>query len=428
MIARRLRKRRTNEKEEKVIAMKRNLVGRACAALSLVVLAAGAASAADPIKIGLLEDVSGDLGVIGIPKLHGSELAVKEINAEGGILGRQLELIHLDPQGDNRRYQEFARRLLQRDKVDVLIGGITSASREALRPLVNRFDALYFYTNQYEGGVCDANMISVGAVPEQQFSTLIPYMVEKFGGKVYTVAADYNFGQISAEWTRKQVGELGGEVVGEEFIPLGVSQFGQTIQNIQKAKPDWIMALNVGAAQDSFFEQAQAAGLDIPMGSSIKIMLGFEHKRFAPPTLEGMHAVANWFEELDTPEAEDFKARWHAMWPDETYINDMGYNAYVALQMYKMLAEEAGSVDKDEIRKVIAAGDACVDAPEGRICIDPKSQHTSHRMRMIDVDAEHNVSVIEDFGVIEPYWLEEIGCDLTQSDPDEQYTPTSLPQ
>ena len=271
----------------------------------------GAARAAEPpLKIGLLEDVSGDLAFMGMPKLHGSQLAVEEINKKGGILGRQIELIHLDPQGDNARYQEFARRLLGRDKVDVLIGGITSASREAIRPIINRTTTPYFYTNQYEGGVCDASMISMGAVPEQQFSTLIPWMVEKFGKKVYVIAADYNFGQISAEWNRKIMKDLGGEVVGEEFIPLGVSQFAQTIQNIQKAKPDWILTINVGAAQDSFFEQAAAAKLNLPMGSSIKVMLGFEHKRFKPPALNNMHATANWFEEIDTPEANDFKKRW----------------------------------------------------------------------------------------------------------------------
>ena len=232
--------------------------------------ALGAAQAAEPpLKIGLLEDVSGDLAFMGMPKLHGSQLAVEEINKKGGILGRQIELIHLDPQGDNARYQEFARRLLGRDKVDVLIGGITSASREAIRPIINRTSTPYFYTNQYEGGVCDASMISMGAVPEQQFSTLIPWMVDKFGKKVYVIAADYNFGQISAEWNRKIMKDLGGEVVGEEFIPLGVSQFAQTIQNIQKAKPDWILTINVGAAQDSFFEQAAAAKLNLPMGSSI---------------------------------------------------------------------------------------------------------------------------------------------------------------
>src|SRR6201747_1111163 len=175
----------------------------AVSGLALLACAASAAYAADPLKIGLLEDVSGDLAFMGMPKLHGSQLAVEEINKSGGILGRQVELIHLDPQGDNARYQEFARRLLNRDKVDVLIGGITSASREALRPIVDRTTTPYIYTNQYEGGVCDASMISMGAVPEQQFSTLIPWMVEKFGKKVYVIAADYNFGQISAEWNRK---------------------------------------------------------------------------------------------------------------------------------------------------------------------------------------------------------------------------------
>src|SRR4026207_1486196 len=101
--------------------------------------ALGAAQAAEPpLKIGLLEDVSGDLAFMGMPKLHGSQLAVEEINKKGGILGRQIELIHLDPQGDNARYQEFARRLLGRDKVDVLIGGITSAPRGGGRPARDR--------------------------------------------------------------------------------------------------------------------------------------------------------------------------------------------------------------------------------------------------------------------------------------------------
>jgi branched-chain amino acid transport system substrate-binding protein len=399
----------------------------AVSGLALLTCAASAAYAADPLKIGLLEDVSGDLALMGMPKLHGSELAVEEINKAGGIMGRQIELIHLDPQGDNARYQEFARRLLNRDKVDVLIGGITSASREALRPIVDRTTTPYFYTNQYEGGVCDASMVSMGAVPEQQFSTLIPWMVEKFGKKVYVIAADYNFGQISAEWNRKILKDLGGTVVGEEFIPLGVSQFAQTIANIQKAKPDWILTINVGAAQDSFFEQASAAKLDLPMGSSIKVMLGFEHKRFAPPALNNMHATANWFEEIDTPEADAFKNRWHAKFPNETYINDMGYNAYNALYMYKTMVEKAKSTKLEDLRKVIATGDACIEAPEGKVCVDPKSQHTSHRMRLISVGPKHEVKVDKDYGVIQPYWLSEIGCDLTKKNDKDQYTPSHLP-
>lgn len=405
----------------------RKLAGGIAASLVFAAMT-GSALAADTIKVGLLEDISGDLALIGKPKLNGSQLAVEEINKAGGILGRKIELIHLDPQGDNARYQEFARRLISKDKVDVLIGGITSASREAVRPIVNRTDIPYFYTNQYEGGVCDANVISNGAIPEQQFSTLIPYMVEKFGKKVYVVAADYNFGQLSAEWNRMILKDLGGTVVGEEFIPLGVSQFAQTIQNIQKAKPDWILTINVGAAQDSFFEQAAAAKLNLPMGSSIKIMLGFEHKRFAPPALNRMHAAANWFEEIDTPEATDFKKRWHAKFPNETYINDMGYNAYTALYMYKQMVEGAKSTKLASLRKFIGTGQACIDAPEGKICIDPKSQHTSHRMRLIAVDDKHQVKVVKDYGVIQPYWLGQIGCDLTKNNDKKQYSPSDLPK
>ena len=385
------------------------------------------ALAATPIKIGLLETTSGDLAMFGIPKLHGSLLAVKEINAAGGIMGRPIHMTHLDPGGNIARYQSFARRLLEGEKVDVLIGGITSASREAIRPIVDRLNAVYFYTNQYEGGVCDANEISIGCVPEQQLSTLIPWMVEKYGKKVYTIAADYNFGHISAEWGRKILKPIGGQVVGEEFIPLGVSQFSQTIQNIQRAKPDWLYMLNVGAAQNSFFEQAMAANLDLPMGSPIKIALGFEHKTFPAPALYNMHATSNWFEEIDTPAANAFKKRWRAMFPKEVYINSMGYNAYVALFVYKALVETAGSTHMADIHKAIAKG-IYVDAPEGRIGLDPKCQHMSHVIRLFSVD-KHNVAhQTKDFGLIKPYWLDEIGCNLMESNPHTQYTPDSLPK
>jgi len=406
--------------------MKRRSLLLGAAATPLVGMAHSAQAAA-PIKIGLLEDISGDLAAIGLPKLHGSQLAVEEVNAAGGIIGRPVELIHLDPQGDNARYQEFARRLLQRDKVDVLIGGITSASREAVRPIVDRLDAFYIYTNQYEGGVCDRNMLSVGAVPEQQLSTLLPWMVEKFGKKVYTVAADYNFGHLSSEWGNSILKPLGCEIVGTEFIPLGVSQFAQTIQNIQRAKPDWLYMLDVGAAQSSFYEQKNAAGVHLPMASPVKIMLGFEHKRFPPGVMKDMYAAANWFEELDTPAADDFKKRWHAKFPNEVYINDMGYNAYVAIKLYKMLADQAKSTKKDALRQVIDTGNAGLDAPEGHITIDPKSQHCSHVMRLISVDGENHVHILKDFGTIQPYWLSKVGCDLTKSDPKEQYTPDHLP-
>ncbi|MGE8129694.1 urea ABC transporter substrate-binding protein [Methylobacterium sp. NPDC080182] len=401
----------------------------AAALLASVCLAAPAARAADPIKLGVLEDQSGDFAVATIGKVHGIQLAADEINAAGGIAGRKLELVIYDTQSDNTRYQEFMRRVLQRDKVNAVFAGFSSASREAYRPIVDQLDGFAFYNNQYEGGVCDGHMVVTGAVPEQQFSTLIPWMMEKFGKRVYTIAADYNFGQISAEWVRNIVKENGGEMVGEEFIPLGVSQFSQTIQNIQKAKPDILMTLLVGTAQASYYEQAAAANLKVPMGSSVNIGQGYEHKRFQPPSLANMYVTTNYIEEVDSPSSKAFLAKWKAKFPNEPYVNQEAENSYLAVYLYKQMVERAnGSTKRADLRKVIAAGDVCVDAPEGKVCIDPKSQHASHTIYLAKVDEKHAISFPKTWDNIQPYWLGKAGCDLTQKDPMAQYTPSNPPK
>ncbi|TFF20489.1 urea ABC transporter substrate-binding protein [Jiella endophytica] len=402
----------------------------ALAALATLFALSTAAFAQDgePIKLGVLEDQSGDFALATIGKVHGIELATEEINAEGGIAGRPIQLVTYDTQSDNRRYQEFMRRVLQRDKVDVVFAGFSSASREAYRPIVDQFKGLAFYNNQYEGGVCDANMIVTGAVPEQQFSTLIPYMMEKFGKNVYTIAADYNFGQISAEWVRDIVKENGGTMAGEEFIPLGVSQFSQTIQNIQKAKPDFLVTLLVGTAQASYYEQAASANVDLPMASSVNVGQGYEHKRFTPPSLANMYVTTNWIEEVDNPASKAFVEKWHKKFPDEPYINQEAENSYIAVYLYKQMVERAGSTDHDAIRKVIAEGDVCMDAPEGHVCIDPKSQHMSHTIYLAKVNEDHSISFPKVWDDIKPYWLGDVGCDLTKENPEAQYTPSDNPK
>ncbi len=391
-------------------------------------LFSSAAHAQEPIKIGVLEDQSGEFVVPVIGKVHAIQLATEEINAKGGIAGRPIELVIYDTQSDNTRFQEFTRRALQRDKVDVIFAGFSSASREAYRPIVRQFDGFAFYNNQYEGGVCDANMVITGAVPEQQFSTLIPWMMETYGNKVYTIAADYNFGQISAEWVREIVKENGGDMVGEEFIPLGVSQFSQTIQNIQTAKPDVVVTLLVGTAQASYYEQAASANLKLPMASSVNVGQGYEHKRFTPPSLANMHVTTNYIEEVDTPASKEFIERFHAKFPNEPYINQEAANSYIAVNLYKQMVERAGgSTKRDDLRKIIAEGDVCFDGPSGKTCLDPKSQHMSHTIYLAKVGDDHSVSFPKVWNDVKPYWLGEAGCDLTKSNPGEQYTPSNPP-
>jgi branched-chain amino acid transport system substrate-binding protein len=391
-------------------------------------MAPSLATAQQAIKVGLLADVQGEFGVVGGALLHGTQLAIDEINEQGGVLGRPLALIHLDPNMDISRYREFAHRLVSDEKVDLMVGGILSAQREVVRSVVDGSDIMYMYTNVYEGGVCDANMIGVGPVPEQQLSTLVPWMIEKFGNKVYTIAIENNFGKNSAAWTRDLVAKQGGEIVGQEFFPIGSSQFGPTIDKIRQAKPDWLMTLNAGVSQDAFFRQAVDAKLSLPMASSFKIMLTFDHKRLPRPWLDKMHVTTSWVEELDTVAANAFKKRWHAKYPEETYISAMGYNAYATVYMFKGLVDRARSTEKGELRKVIASGDACIDAPAGKMCIDPKSQHTAQDIRLFDVNADHIVREVKDFGIVRPYWLGEVGCDLTKEDSKTQYSLINNPK
>jgi urea transport system substrate-binding protein len=395
-------------------------VGLACSSVAAV--------AADPVKIGLLEDASGNFALATIPKIHATELAVDEINAKGGILGRPISLIAYDTQSDNTKFQELSRRLIQTDKADVIFGGFSSASREAIRPIMDRAHQLYWYNNQYEGGVCDSNTFVTGAVPEQQFSTLLPWMMQKFGKKVYTIAADYNFGQISAQWVRNIVKENGGTMVGEEFIPLSVSQFGQTIQNIQKAKPDFVVTLLVGANQSSYYEQQASAHLNLPMASSVNVGQAYEHKRFKPPALKDMYVTANYVEEVDTPASNDFKKRFHAKFPNEPYINQEAANAYDAVYLYKAAVEKAGSTNQDAVRKALESGGICTDGPSGKVCMDPKSHHLSHTIYLVHVKADHSVEIPKVWNDVQPYWLDKVGCDLPVKPDHHQYTPSDLPK
>lgn len=379
----------------------------------------------DTIKIGILEDQSGEFSLVGIQKLHAAELAVEEINENGGILGKKVEIIAPDTQSDDKRYQEMAKKLILEDKVDVIMGGFASSSREAIRPLMEQHKMIYFYNNQYEGGVASKYTFPTGAVPEHQVLPVIEYVIKEYGPKLYTIAADYNFGQITADWVRVAAEKYGGEVIGEEFIPLGVSQFSSTISKIQKAKPDVLVVLLVGANHASFYEQWLTQGdPDLPMATSINMAQAYEHKRFQPPALNKMHVVAPFMEELDTPEAKAFVEKFRAKFPDDEYIGMEAAAQYSGIHMWAQAVEMAGTTESDAVIEALESGKIVFDGPSGKESIDPKTHHAIKNMYLFMADENHNIKVLHKWEQVEPYWLsEERGVDLTKEAPNVQYTP-----
>lgn len=389
----------------------------------LITIAAGTALAADPIKIGLLESRSGTFALHAGPKYLAAQLAVSEINDAGGVLGRQLELVAPDPQSDNRRFQELARRLILRDEVDVLFGGFASAAREAIRPIINEYEMLYFYTNQYEGGVADKHTFITGPVAEQQIEPVVQYCIEKFGPRMYILAADYNFGQLSAKFTHMFAEKHGGEVIAEEFVPLEVTQFASSIERIQEAKPDFIVMYITGDPHASFYPQAVAAGLNIPFATSINVAQGYEHKRFNPPALSGMHIGVHYVEELPTPANEEFVARFRKMFPDVPYIGEQTQNTYVGVYLYAQAVEKAGTTDIPKVIEALESG-LSFDAPEGKVYLDPKTHHLVRDIRIVVVDDNHELHFPETYPEVWPDWLtKEKGVDLTKKAESIQYEP-----
>lgn len=378
------------------------------------------------IKLGVLEDRSGDFSLVGIQKYHAAQLAVEEINKQGGLLGKKVEMVAPDTQSDNKRYQEMAKRLILQDKVAAIMGAYSSASREAIRPIMDQNKMLYFYNNQYEGGVADNMTFNTGAVPEHQIVPLMKYMIKKFGPRVYTIAADYNFGQISAQWVKKTVEASGGKMVNEEFIPLGVSQFSSTISRIKKAKPDVLVTLLIGQDQSSFYEQwAKSGDKSIPMASTVNMAQAYEHKRFAAPALANMYITATFMEELDEkyPSAKKFVDKFYKKFPKDKYVGMEAEAEYSGIMLWAKAVKKAKTTDTAAVTKALETG-ISYDGPAGPVTIDPKTHHAIRNVYLVHTDSKQKIHIDTEWKNVVPDWLsKDKGVDLTKKKESKQYTP-----
>ena len=349
--------------------------GAAMAGSSSLVLPLSAL-AADEIGIGSIHDLSGGLDIYGKPMLDALMLAIEEQNAAGGLLGKKLKLFSYDPQSNMQMYAQFAQQASLKDKVAVVHGGITSASREVIRPVLNKNKTLYFYNTQYEGGVCDRGTFCTGVTPAQTVAKLVPYAMNKWGKKVYVIAADYNYGQITSQWVKKFAIENGGSVSSIDFFPLDVTNFGPTISKIEAAKPDMVVSALVGGAHMSFYRQWAAAGLTkkIPLASTT-FAGGNEHIVLSAAETDGFLVCYNYFQNLDTPANKAFKARFYARFgKDYPNITELAMGTYQGFKLWAEGVKKANSVDMAKVTTALESG-ISIEGPSGKVSIDPATHH-----------------------------------------------------
>jgi urea transport system substrate-binding protein len=379
------------------------------------------------IKIGTIHDLTGAFAVYNQATRDIVEIAVEEINARGGVLGRPVELLIRDSQSSIDKYAEFANELVLGEKVAMLEGGGSSASREVIRQVIDRNGGpVYFYPAQYEGGVCDKFVFCSGEVPTQQIGpALIPYAMEHFGGEFYTIAADYNFGHISSVWVKKFVEQQGGRVIATEFFPLDQTDFGSAISRIQAARPQVIFSLLVGNNHLGFHRQFAAAGLvdKIPIVSPVFGQAG-ELTSLSPQEYKGLVVAFDYFPQLDNPANKAFLDRVRARHGGRLpyAIGEFPYNIWLNIQLWAAATNKAASIEKDKVIDALESG-LQLDAPEGRVRVDGKTHHLVHSIHIAQASEDRSFKIIKTIPDVQPSYEQSV-CDIiSRPRTHKQFTP-----
>ena len=325
----------------------------------------------------MLFSITGTTAIIEESLNKATIMAIEEINAAGGINGMQINAVVEDPASDPATFAEKARKLVVGDKCVSVFGSYTSASRKAVLPVVEKRNNLYFYPTLYEGRECSKNVIYTGAVPNQQQDEFVPWLVEKFGKKFFLIGSNYIYPKEENNYCKKLLEKLGGEVVNEEYVPLGHSEFSSVINKIKSTAPNVIFSTVVGDSVVALHRQYRAAGLDpakMPMASLTTSEN--EVAAMGGDAAAGHFTSAPYFMVHKSPENEKFVAAYKKRWGDDKVTHFVSEACYFQMYLFKQAVEKlAGSdITPDGIREAIKGQEYV--APQGKIHLDKENLHT----------------------------------------------------
>ena len=367
--------------------------------LSSLAIAYPAYAQDDPIKIGIPVGLSGANSVVAPSVVQSAELAVAEINAAGGVLGRQLELVVADDGSGAQGAQKAFDSLVFQSEVDVLISMETSAARNAGLPIVNRGRVPFIYTSFYEGRSCSPWMYVNAWVPEQQVAPIVDhFMGEKGAKRFFLIGSDYAFGRGMLEFTRQYIEEKGGEVLGEEYLPMDGSDWTAIISQLKSANPDALITSTAGGAPNvTLTKQLRAAGVDIPYGN-LAVDEGTAKNMGADAT--GIYISASYITGIDSAENKNFLAAMAEHFGDDLKTpNDLSVPQYEGVYLYKAAVEKAGSTDPQAV--IDALDEVEFMGPRGLIKMN-KQRHAPLTMYLGQVQEDGSVEVISKFENVDP--------------------------
>jgi len=347
-----------------------------------------AAATSGEIKVGILHSLSGTMSISEVSVKDAEIMAIEEINAAGGVLGKQIMPVIEDGASDWPTFAEKAGKLLDVDKVAIVFGCWTSASRKAVLPVFESKKGLLYYPVQYEGLEASPNIFYAGATTNQQIIPSVEFLLkEKQKTKFFLLGSDYVFPRTANKIIKAQLKAAGVEVVGEEYTPLGATEYSTVISKISASGADIVYNTLNGDSNVAFFKQLKDAGLSAEQLLTLSVSVAEEEIRgIGPENMVGHLTAWNYFQTTNTPENTTFVAAYKKKYGDNRVTDDPIEAAYFMVYLWAAAVTKAGSTDVEAVRA--AAKGLTYQAPEGLVTFDGENQHVSKIARIGEAQAD----------------------------------------
>jgi urea transport system substrate-binding protein len=357
------------------------------------------------VTVGQLHSATGTMAISETGSIQAEQLAIDQINAAGGILGRKIKVIREDGASDWPTFAEKSKKLLVNDRVAAVFGCWTSASRKAVLPVFEKENGMLYYPTFYEGLEQSKNVIYTGQEATQQIIWGLDWAAkEKKAKSFFLIGSDYIWPRTSNKIARAHIERVGklGTVVGEEYYPLGHTNFNSLINKIKVAKPDCVYAIIVGGSNVAFYKQLKAAGITADKQFLLTISVTEDEiLGIGGENMVGFYAAMKYFQSLDNPNNKKFVEAFKAKYGAKEVIGDVTQAAYLGPWLWKATVEKAGSFDIDAVAKA-SPGIEYKEAPEGYVKIHENHHLWSKtRIGQAQMDGQYKL-IAESPNLIEP--------------------------
>lgn len=402
---------------KKIIKMLLSVGLSAVLALGCMTGCGGKSGEEATIKIGSLNHVTGLGASWGDPMQKAIQLAVKEINEAGGVLGKQIELICEDDNTDADMAVQKAKKLALEDNVQAIFGGVWSNIRASVvTSVADPYKVPYFYPTYNEGGGtlanCSRYYICTGMVPNQQIEQFIPYLIENCGRKIFLVGIDEVF--ITESWKYIEENQLvekaGGEIVGKDLTSWEVGDWSSCLQRIKESDADIVYPYIGGSEMINFVKQFYDFGLNDEMTLASVYLDETFVPDFPEELREGILCSAPYFQSIDTPRNQEFVEAFQEEYGTDIGISSCVEQSYTSVYLWAAAVEKAGKVDKEAM--LDALPDVSIDSPAGEISISETNNHAILHSYIGECQKDGSFKVLVDLGMIEP----KTACDFSKSD------------